>query len=410
MVDVVNSKSPHRPQLTVLNQMAGPLTWELVEDLAQAGCAVVLLTGHPDTLAKGSRPNLQLVRSFRYQRGSMLRRSVCWLCYMAHAFVWLWRWPADVPLLVFSNPPMLAWLAATMKRLRGTKFVVMVHDVYPDLPIRMGKLKEHGLVARSWRRWNRWAYNQAEEVLTLGEYMSQVLQHQFDATGTNSGHIQVIYPWADTDTIKPLDKTANSFAVQHGQTDKLTVMYSGNMGLGHDLETMLAATSHVPDERAHFMFIGAGPKWSLIDESLTREPQTNVTLLSWLPESEIPYSLATADIALVSLESEVAGLAIPSKAFYSLAAGTPLIVISDRDTELAQIVEQYECGWLIRPGDELGLAGIVQELLASPQQLKMFKHNARRAAEQIGARNINSRRFAQFLDACLGHREPERVS
>ena len=42
------------PKLLVWNQMAGPMTWELVEDLADRVGPVALLTGHPDTLSKPS--------------------------------------------------------------------------------------------------------------------------------------------------------------------------------------------------------------------------------------------------------------------------------------------------------------------------------------------------------------------
>ena len=41
-----------RPVILVLNQMAGPLTWQLVEELTVAVGPVALLTGHPDTLQK----------------------------------------------------------------------------------------------------------------------------------------------------------------------------------------------------------------------------------------------------------------------------------------------------------------------------------------------------------------------
>ncbi len=89
-------------------------------------------------------------------------------------------------------------------------------------------------------------------------------------------------------------------------------MYSGNMGLGHDIKTMLEAARCLQDEpKIHFMFIGAGPKWQTAEETLQRESLPNVTLLGWQPEETLPYSLATADVALVSLEDGIEGLAIP---------------------------------------------------------------------------------------------------
>ena len=393
--------SSNRPHLVILNQMAGPLTWEFAEDLANDGWSVTLLTGHPDTLAKGSQGNLSIHRSFRYRRGNMLRRSVCWLSYLAHAFLWLWRWPAKTPLLVFSNPPMLVWLAAVIKKLRGTRFVVMVHDIYPELVVRMGTLREGGLVTRVWRRLNRWAYNHAEEVLTLGECMAEALSQELDADSTRSGAVQIVYPWADTDRIRPIEKQDNPFAVEHELTGKLTILYSGNMGLGHDLESMLAASRLIEDDRAHFLFIGSGPKWHVIKQTIEQTDHPNVTLMPWLHESQIPHSLATADIAMVSLEPEISGLAIPSKAFYSLAAGTPLIVLSEAQSELATLVQNHECGWLVAPGDAARIAEIVTEMLASPKMLDRFKQNARATAKSIGARNRNSIAFREVVQQTL---------
>ena len=44
------SDAKAKPALLILNQMAGPMTWELAEDVGEALGCVALLTGHPDTL------------------------------------------------------------------------------------------------------------------------------------------------------------------------------------------------------------------------------------------------------------------------------------------------------------------------------------------------------------------------
>ena len=86
-----------QPALLILNQMAGPITWELAEDLGKQFGAVALLTGHPDTLAKGSTTNsadsagVLLYAAAPYQRGSFPRRAWSWLRYLVQAFFWLWR-------------------------------------------------------------------------------------------------------------------------------------------------------------------------------------------------------------------------------------------------------------------------------------------------------------------------------
>ena len=391
-------RSEPQPALLILNQMAGPMTWELAEDFGRALGCVALLTGHPDTLAKQD-PHVLLYPAAAYRRGSFARRALTWLHYWLQAFVWLCRWPAETPLLLFSNPPILCWLGWVMRKLRGSRYSVMVHDIYPDVLVRMSGFRETHPLIRLWRRFNRHAYERADVVMTLGEFMAQTLGAQFDPARTPAGRIEVIYPWVDTDRIKPLPKAENPFAIQHGQVDKLTVMYSGNMGLGHDIETMLEAARRLQGEpRIHFMFIGAGPKWQLVQQTLQTERLPNVTLLGWQPEETLPYSLAAADIAFVSLENGMEGLAVPSKAFSSLAAGTPLAVLANINSELMDLVTRYCCGWCLTLGEVDALDELLRHIVNDPASLVRAKHNSLEFARLFGSR-ANSQRI---VDIALG--------
>ncbi len=368
--------------------MAGPLTWELAEDIGATLGMAALLTGHPDTLAKGDQAQLRLFRAAPYKRGSYPVRILAWLHYMVEAFFWLWRWPRSTPLLLFSNPPCLPWLGLAMRALRGQHYSVMVHDIYPDVLTRLAGVPEQHPIVHLWRWLNRLAYERAEVVMTLGEHMAATLAKQFNPARTLAGAIKVIYPWADTEAIRPIPKAENPFAQQYGQVDKLTVMYSGNMGLGHDIETMLAAAvqlQSIPD--IHFMFIGAGPKWQVVADTIREQKLSNVTLLPWQPEHMLPYTLATADIALVSLEPEMASLAIPSKAFSSLAAGTPIMVICSEKSELTDIVMRTNCGWLVSENSAEKICNILISMSKRNDILDKIKINSRNASEKLGSRN-----------------------
>lgn len=388
-----NSKTP---RLLILNQMAGPMTWELAEDLGAALGGVALLTGHPDTLAKGSRAAVQLYPAAPYQRGSYPRRMLSWLAYWVQAFAWLWRWPAATPLLLFSNPPLLPWLGWLMRRLRGQRYYVMVHDIYPDVLVRSGALAEHHPLIRLWRWLNRCAYEQAEVVMTLGECMAANLAGQFDPTQTQAGRVEIIYPWADTDLIRPIPKAENPFAQKYGQVDKLTVMYSGNMGLAHDIETMLAAAEALHDEpKIHFMFIGDGPKWPLVEEAIRTRRLANVTLLPWQPEEVLPLSLATADIGLVSLDELARGLAIPSKTFYMMAAGVAIISLSRSPNDLEPAIEQGKCGFCLEPGEVRQVVQVIRGFSSDIRLLKQYQQAARISSEHIFSRLANVRKMLE---------------
>jgi len=386
------------PALLILNQMAGPMTWELAEDLGAALGGVALLTGHPDTLAKGSRETVQLYPAAPYQRGGYLRRALSWLRYLVQAFFWLWRMPRNAPLLLFSNPPLLPWLGCLMRRLRGQRYAVMVHDVWPDVLVRMGVWPERHPAVRLWRWLNRRSYERADVVMTLGETMAANLARQFDPQRTRHGHIEVIPPWADTGVIRPIPKEENWFAREHDQVGKLTVMYSGNMGMAHDIETMLAAAQRLQDTPdVHFMFIGAGPKWPWVADTIHEHGLANVTLMGWQPEEALPFSLAAADVGLVSLETDADGLAMPSKVYSMMAAGTALLGLSRQTSDLQKLIEQHKCGVNVEPGDVDGFVQAVMRFRNETSSLDVCRQRSRRAAEKVYSRDVNIRRVHQFL-------------
>jgi len=387
------------PALLILNQMAGPMTWELAEDLGAALGGVALLTGHPDTLAKGSQKTVRLYPAAPYQRGSYPRRALSWLRYLAQAFFWLWRMPRNAPLLLFSNPPLLPWLGCLMRRLRGQSYAVMVHDVWPDVLVRMGVWPERHPAVRLWRWLNRRAYEHADVVMTLSETMATNLARQFDPRRTGHGCIEVIPPWADTGVIRPIPKAENWFAREHDQVGKLTVMYSGNMGMAHDIETMLAAAQRLQDTPdVHFMFIGAGPKWQLVADTIRDHGLANVTLLGWQPEETLPFSLAAADVGLVSLEDDADGLAMPSKVCSMMAAGTALLGLSRESSDLERVIEQHQCGINLKPGDVKGIVKAILQFHDNGDHLNACQHRSREAARTVFSRRVLIQRLQRILE------------
>jgi len=387
---VSDKNSGHAEVFLILNQMAGPLTVELAEDAAMRLGPVAMLTGHPDTLQRPRPLGVAIYPAVEYNRGGFQARVVSWIRYMLTAAFWLSRFPASIPVLVYTNPPLLPWLAYLMRKLTGRRYAVMVHDIYPDLLIRLNKFQSSHWVPRLWRKFNQKALQNADVVLTIGEYMAATLRNQFDERETSHGQIVTSYPWADTRLIRPVEQSENWFVKEHGLAHKLTVMYSGNMGLGHDIETMISAAARLrEDPGVHFVFIGSGPKWRTVKTEIDTHQLDNVTLLGWQPAHVVPFSLAAADIALVSIEADVEGIMVPSKAFSSLAAGSALALISNGNNEIAGIVDRYRCGWLIKPGDVDGLVDVIRSVQNDPEALRSAKLQSRQAACVAGSRETN---------------------
>jgi glycosyltransferase involved in cell wall biosynthesis len=216
------------------------------------------------------------------------------------------------------------------------------------------------------------------------------------AENVGAERVTVISPWVDTEVWRPLAKAENPFAVEQGQVGKLTVMYSGNMGRSHDVETMLAAAERLRDEPGiHFLFVGGGPKWVLICGRAAE--MQNVTVLPWQPPEVFPLSMATADVAVISLEPAASGLEFPSKTVFAMAAGAAILAVSRGPNDLESLVREHGCGVNVEPGDVEEFTRAVMRFHDDRAELERCRRAARRAAEQHYGRRSNVKSFLEAL-------------
>lgn len=391
----MNNSSKH-PRMIFLNQMAGLLFRELAEDISKKWSPSLLFTGHPDTIKSEQATSLKIVAAPKYNRTTRVLRLLSWLRYLVSALFRCWLLPSNALLFLVPFPPGLGMIAYLFKRLRGQRYVVLIYDIYPDAFVRFSGLKESGLIVRLWHRLNRLIWENAEIVFTIGEAMAENLEQKFDASKTLPGKVVFIPNWASTDWIRPVPKDKNEFAKKHGQVGKLTVMYSGNLGQTHDIETILAAAKQLREhDSINFMIIGEGAKKNIVEKIKHQDGLDNLTVLPFQPEEILPASLPTADIAVITLDKGCEGLSVPSKTHYYMAAGSALLGICDKNSEVAQMINRHNCGFVVSPGDIDGMVNGILALAKDKTKLSRYRAKSRGAAERFySRRNAN-----QYLDA-----------
>jgi glycosyltransferase involved in cell wall biosynthesis len=385
-------------KIIFLNQAAGPLFRELAEDLAKIWPKSILLTGNPDTIRCDVDPCLHIEPAPGYDRSNYFSRFMSWAKYFFKALWFVWKQPKDSILFIVSNPPFLGFVGLFFKYVRRQRYVVLVYDIYPDMLIGLGRLKR-GVISRCWDYLNRLVYENAAQMITIAHDMSMRLETKFDVLKTDAKKIIQIPPWADIEVIKPVEKIKNRFVKKHNLLNKTTILYSGNMGHSHDIETILEAAKKLRGEEGiHFLFIGDGAKRLLVEKIIEEYQLKNITLLPFQPEEVLPMSMASGDIGVVTYEDGTQGCMSPSKVYYYMAAGLPLLVISKYETDLTRLVKEKGCGIWVKNDNIDGMAKAVKELSESPDLLTRYKKAARKTAEQFYSRK-NSELFVDALKA-----------
>jgi len=334
------------------------------------------------------------VWSTRFDKDKLPKRLVNWLTYTTGATIELLRGSTDV-ILVVSNPPTLPAAAWVQKRLRATPYVYLVHDLYPDIAVELGFLDEGGLVERIWRKINERFLTDADRVIVLGESMRDAVLSRYGSV--DESKVAVIHNWEDESFIEPMPKAENSFAREHGTVEPFTIVYSGNVGRFHELETVIDAVDRL-DARGcdvKFLIIGEGARKSDLQDYVARNDITAVDFLPFQPLDRLPESLTCGDVSLVGIKEGMQGLCVSSKLYSSLAAGRPILAVVGQGDEVEVVVNECDCGIHVEPGDVEGCVDAIERWLTDPDVHERQGQNARRCLED---------RFT-FEEACSRYQE-----
>lgn len=380
----VNPVTVHqRPfRLSVITQFYPPdyaATGQLIEELASRlscmGANVTVWTGQPAYAYQEQRAaNLDLVSptlTVRRSRVSQLwprrirGRAVNGLLFCVRTGLRLLRAVnrGDV-LLVTTEPPYLPVLGYLAHKCFGTQYVCLVYDLYPDVAVALNVVSEKHLLTRFWRWLNRRVWRNAARVIVLSSTMKQRV---VDSCPDAVDRISVIHSWSNPRQILPRPKSENWFARKHGFDRKFTILYSGNMGRCHDMDTIMETAKHLCNEPFQFVFIGKGAKHQACQDMASAWGLTNCTFLGFQKKENLPYSLTACDLSLVSISAGMEGLVAPSKLYGILAAGRPVATICEAHSYLRSLLANAGCGAAFDNNDSAGLASFIRHLAANPQ-------------------------------------------
>ncbi|MBI4000074.1 MAG: glycosyltransferase family 4 protein [Candidatus Omnitrophica bacterium] len=362
---------------------------ELAIDLSDYRFEITVITSLPYGPTENKIPrketykkiSIDRVSKSNFNKNSRLGRIWDAISFFIAAFINILTRHHKSILLVGSDPPFLPFLGWLTYKICGQKYALLIFDIYPDLAVQLGYLKRKGVVTQLWEWMNRCSLANAIAVITPGITMKEVLARKINSP-SDCSKIRVIPTWEDGDTIKPILKNENWFCKEHHLLDKTIVLYSGNMGLAHDLVSIIEAACLLKEKREIlFLFIGEGGQKKLLMDLVRRKKMENVRFLPYQPPETIPYSLASGDIALISMKSEVKGLCFPSKLQTALASGQAIVGVVPPETEVAELIESEDCGIRANPGEPKEIAQAILTLSEDRNRLSKYQRNARRAFE-----------------------------
>ncbi len=334
------------------------------------------------------RPDVEIITvpALKFGR-SRTGRTFSYLSFLGAAFVKVILARRPDVIITMTTPPLTSLIGACLKKFSGIKHHVWEMDMYPDVAVDLGMVSPRSPFAFVVGQLADWGRRNADLVIALGECMKSRLVSR----GVPEGKIRIAGNWADGEMFKPVEKPAYS--------EQLTIAYTGNLGMGHDVDTLFQALLDVrSDRRIRFLFVGGGERMKELQAFCEHNHLENVTFKPYVTRERLNEVMETVDIGLVTQNPDCVGSIVPSK-FYSLAAvALPVLYIGAGHATPARLIDEFQCGWVVPVGRSKMLSSLLTRLADDRSQVRRSGEAALKTFRQLWDRPIAVQRLAEVLD------------
>ncbi|MCL1723669.1 glycosyltransferase family 4 protein [Vibrio parahaemolyticus] len=282
-------------------------------------------------------------------------------------------------------------------KVNKTPMVFEVRDLWPEIPIAVGAIKNPILIWLS-KKLEKFAYNNANRLVGLSPGMCEGIEkagiHKEKITlATNSCDTGLF----DVDRNVGIKYIKESLAFLN---NRKLVVYTGTFGPINDVNYIvkLAEASMNRFPNICFVAVGSGMmKEGVIDLAKSRGVlNKNLYILDPMPKTEVVKLLSAAELSL-SLFGDVKEMWHNSanKLFDALASQTPIAI--NYGGWQKDLIDNYQCGVVLHKLDYEGAAYAINDFLSDSNRYKKAKFSCKDLAYNHYSRDIMADRLEKAL-------------
>lgn len=329
----------------------------------QEGHDVAVLSSQPSyksSLANEARPRIEIIDNICVERLGLPNETGRPIVRISNAFrlgislVWRAITRRYDVIMISTSPPVLGGVAAAIAaKLSNAHFIYHCMDIHPEAGKLTGEFS-NPLVFQLLRKLDSWACGQAHPVVVLSDDMRATLRKR---RSKNLPQIAVLNNFS-----LPSEEELPAALPFDISKERLTILFAGNIGRFQGLDMVIEAMATLKDrDDIEFIFMGDG----VAKAAMQKEVKANGSRVRFFDHQPIEIAksvMRQVDAGFVSLSPEVYRYAYPSKTMTYLEQGCPLIVAVEKESELAQNVQNEGYGHWVPVEDSQALSKLLGEL------------------------------------------------
>ena len=280
-------------------------------------------------------------------------------------------------IILTPSPPLTSGLIAILlAKLKGAKTIYNVQEIYPDLLINLGHLKNTFLI-NFLKRLERFVYNSSNAVTTIDKQFYNIIKPRIK----QENRLYVIPNFVDTDlyVTESSTKLPAEFLSKPGFTNML---YAGNIGLAQEWDLVLNLAKEIRDESITIWIIGEGVKKEYLKSEIEKQDLSNIKLLPYQDRNYMPAINLFADFHFIAMDKSMENDGFPSKVYNIMASGRPMVIVSSENTPITSFLYETETSLFVTDHSLSGFKNAVLKL-ALDKELRISQGaNGRKIIDQ----------------------------
>lgn len=299
----------------------------------------------------------------------------------------------NVDLVIATSTPLTIGIPALLlKKISRVPYVFEVRDLWPEVPIQMGGLRNP--IAIYLAKWlEKKIYKNAIHIVALSPGMQEGIIRR----GIPRGKTSMIPNMSKIDEFYQREPNPCLIKELGLENTSLKVIYFGAINIANKTSYITEAAKLLKDDPSiKFVFVGKGAEKQLLVDFVDRNALKNVGFLNNVPMKELSEIVNIFDVSLVTFDNiPILATNSPNKLFDSLSAGKAIIVNSRGWTK--EMVETHECGFFTDPEKPEELACVLRKMSKDPVLVRQLGSNSRKLAETTFDKGLLCVQFADII-------------
>lgn len=246
--------------------------------------------------------------------------------------------------LATSTPLTIAFPALIKKKFNKTPFIFEARDIWPEVPIKMGIIKNRLLIYLLYK-FEKNIYKKSDAIVVLSSGMFENIIRRLPSL---KDKISIIPNISEINRFKNIQPTPHQLPFDH--IAKKIVLYCGTFGKVNGISYMVDLAKMVLKKSSEIIFVTCG-KGKELEEVLIKAKNDGVLnknffYIGVVPKQELPYlySISTVGTSFV-INNKILWDNSANKFFDTLAAHKPMII--NHEGWQAETIRSHKCGFVL---------------------------------------------------------------